>query len=814
MAAVFMEIDAPVALPIQSSNYMDMLLESIEENDEIGFESALEIVCMENPALLSHGERSLLIECCRADFPAGVGLLLDASSRYNPIDLNKFDRVEKQSALIVACRMMRSGCVRLLLKRGIPMGLCLTLADSSGKTAMDYVRSLPDCDGSRTIRRYFSEFGIDIGTAPEASQMTASRFVEEALRAIQLGVSFEPLLSGKCGSGEYAVPLDWILYTDASDGTTLFMKCVMQNRPVHLSELIAAVRRRVAMVDETLADQVVDKCLSKADRAGQTCMHYACMYAHREQVYLELLRNGCPFDWTVRCAGDMSPIFHLLKRDTRKALVEDLYRSICRVYGIDSTRGLWTTPCGTNGVTPVHYAACVGDLAFLSWMVTLDPSRASELLNVIDDLGATPLFYALSNAESACANWLIERGADWKRTDLSGKDCYALCKLILQRTRFDGSSPSSHQDAQNRSLSHSASWFLGKCHKMSRNICGETSDYRSVWFPSFIREDPLVVLEDQMGMCRERAAELAMSSSSAARSRIAPFLLAVWLEFTRKRECCSSPDRSDARYRRQMIPCDLIAHYERYLPEVLVRSLLLFEAARRLVPSDFDDESVAIALLVWCFAQYHATDALELQDAEDTVLTQLVSTSVARKLVSVSMYSVKNALLCLLGGPDVKRQSGSLISPALSVLCPTVLECLSVFGSKDYAHLAARRPHLSKSDLGYLFFLIHANALLLVLFLLIGPSTDESLLASPFLLANVCHSVAVQTVLKADMQNIPSLASSGIVFDDFVDTDRGTFDEALYENCVDSSTTVLSESTLTFLTNLCTMFTSVIIGRV
>jgi len=136
------------------------------------------------------------------------------------------------------------------------------------------------------------------------------------------------------------------------------------------------------------------------DRVGNTPLHWAIIRMNYRAAVV-LVQIGA--DISRRNDSGKSPL-HLVVSQCNKDCSQTDLISHRKMVKFLITVGVTVDSCDANNVTPLHIASELGDCAVVESLLM----DGGAFINVIDDVGETPLFYALRGQHAGVVKKLIE----------------------------------------------------------------------------------------------------------------------------------------------------------------------------------------------------------------------------------------------------------------------------------------------------------------------------------------------------------------------------------------------------------------------
>lgn len=223
----------------------------------------------------------------------------------------------------------------------------------------------------------------------------------------------------------------------------------------------------IAAHDEFLFNSLVEIFLTfptpmfyfnSPDRVGNTPIHWAIMRRNYQAVVV-----------LVRCGADSSrmndegrtPLHLVVSQCGKNCSQTDLLSHHNMVKFLISV-GAQVDSYDVNNVTPLHLAAELGDISLVESLVL----EGGAFVNVIDDVGETPLFYALRGQHPEVIKKLIDLKANLFSKNDEGETPLEFClsirddRMVELLSQFNGSPLSVSFNSPNLrssiSMSHSA----------------------------------------------------------------------------------------------------------------------------------------------------------------------------------------------------------------------------------------------------------------------------------------------------------------------------------------------------------------------
>jgi len=139
------------------------------------------------------------------------------------------------------------------------------------------------------------------------------------------------------------------------------------------------------------------------DRVGNTPLHWAVL---RMNYRAAVVLVNCGADVSRKNDTGKTPL-HIVIAHGNEGSQSDLI-SHRKMVKFLITVGALVDSCDVNNVTPLHLAAELGDIALVETLLL----EGGAFVNVIDDVGETPLFYALRGQHSSVVKKLIDHKAN------------------------------------------------------------------------------------------------------------------------------------------------------------------------------------------------------------------------------------------------------------------------------------------------------------------------------------------------------------------------------------------------------------------
>jgi len=186
----------------------------------------------------------------------------------------------------------------------------------------------------------------------------------------------------------------------------------------------------VASHNEVLFNKLVEILLTfpngryyfnSPDRVGNSPVHWAIMKLNYRAV---VTLAQCGADISLMNHDGKSPL-HLLVAQCKSKSAEELALHHKMVKFLIAT-GAQVDAYDLNNVTPLHIAAEVGDKELVEFLIL----EGGAFVNSIDDVGETPLFYALRGQHSEVVKRLVELKANLFARNLVGESPLEYCVSV------------------------------------------------------------------------------------------------------------------------------------------------------------------------------------------------------------------------------------------------------------------------------------------------------------------------------------------------------------------------------------------------
>jgi len=158
------------------------------------------------------------------------------------------------------------------------------------------------------------------------------------------------------------------------------------------------------------------------DRVGNTPLHWAILRLNY-QAAVVLVQFGA--DISRMNDNGKTPLHLVVSQCTKDCSQTDMI-SHRKMVKFLITVGATVDSYDTNNVTPLHIASELGDIAVVESLVV----DGGAFVNVIDDVGETPLFYALRGQHSGVVKKLIECKANLFARNEDGETPLDFCVSI------------------------------------------------------------------------------------------------------------------------------------------------------------------------------------------------------------------------------------------------------------------------------------------------------------------------------------------------------------------------------------------------
>jgi len=234
-------------------------------------------------------------------------------------------------------------------------------------------------------------------------------------------------------------------------------------RPIHILTLVdpcgyLPIHFAIASYNELLFNLLVEifnsfptplYYFNSPDRVGNTPLHWAILRMNYQAAVI-----------LVQCGADISRMndngrtpLHLVVSQCTNDLAQQDLSSHRKMINFLITVGAVVDAYDTNSVTPLHLAAELGDVVAVESLLV----EGGAFVNVIDDVGETPLFYALRGRHAEVVKKLIELKANLNVRNGEGETPFEFCRsihdsamvelltgfLLQESLPFVGNSPSS-----------------------------------------------------------------------------------------------------------------------------------------------------------------------------------------------------------------------------------------------------------------------------------------------------------------------------------------------------------------------------------
>lgn len=698
---------------------------------------------------------------------------------------------------LVSLSRSHSFSVRSSWPRFFHLSQCMRLRlDQSSESPQDIVPEDLSLASSWTLQDLFQHYFVDTDEVPNMSVKATSLLAAvNTCSPIQVEILLRDIDT-----------LDQLLpiYTARSaDGTNVLFACCHHNNPRVLASLVATLRKVLLdWCESDLVDKIVANELSRPHPvSGKTCLMVA-FENQSSDLFRPLLSNGAAYENTVRCRvrgwSAFMYLFETLGPSSRLFFLSRISTMMQTIIGANRVATLLLSDATSSGLSPLSFAASIGDESLVEWMASYcvsvgAVSEQSDCYDTADVLGYTPLFYACTNGQHAVAKLMLQAGATPLVFVRPGLDLLSLLHLQIVRNHRDYSLRADQRERRITVLYRITKLLNTALEEdfQARQKCAPKGtlvkptrfeDYRQIYFEPFFRCEPVPVLLDRwqtLGkMCCQSVASPASPPSeqrSTERRLAIEWMARVWSEFGAfvLTHCSCAKDLlpyvdSSTSSTVEAPTCDAFKdslRFECTLPEVFVRACWMYDQVSQILPKKVADVKLCgVVSLVWCYLQYHAFDAQEV-DLEGRLLSTVCRLPIMRTEYHIHPTSIRRCLYALLF--ETTRP--------LSALTPTPIEFVSMLAQREYATLSQKIPVDIREDLDVFFnqVLVHSLGFLTYL-LLLSCSTIESaahgedgsrefecrtLTSCPMSMALFAYNIGVATIMRLSFStDFPRLA--------------------------------------------------------
>lgn len=552
--------------------------------------------------------------------------------------------------------------------------------------------------------------------------------------------------------------LDQILPIYASvsrEGFTLFQACCLHNNPRVFHSLVTKLRNVLSdWCESDLVDRIVANELSRPHPVtGMTCLMLAFQH-HSAELFRPLLLKGAAYENSVRCRErGWSAIMYLVEGlgpSSRVFFLSRLLTMMQTIIGADNVSSMLLSDATSIGLSALSNAASIGDEILVDWMASFcvsvgAASDAAACYDTQDSLKHTPLFYACINGHSAVVKLMLQAGASPSMIIRPGVDIMSLLHIQIVWNHRNLSLRGEQREHRQAILYRTIKLLnaaVEEDFRLKKQPVLNTSkhhllceDYRQVYFEPFIRADPFPVLSERwqtLGeLCCKPEPFSILPEDLIERRKAVEWMARVWTEFgsSSLTHCSCAKDISpyvdsstetsggaSASFR-GADPFKDVMRNECTLPEVFVRASCMYDqVARILCRRQVDFKLCGIASLIWCYLQFHAMDAQEV-DVDGKIINRICRLPSLRQEYHIHATSIRQCVYLLV----LDR------THPLSVIRPTPIEFISMLVQRQVALLSEKISPDLRHDLDALFgqVLLSSFGFLTYLLLLSPPPSSE-----------------------------------------------------------------------------------------
>lgn len=162
--------------------------------------------------------------------------------------------------------------------------------------------------------------------------------------------------------------------------------------------------------------------LNAPDRVGNTPLHWAVMRTNYQAAVI-LIQHGADVS---RMNNDGRTPLHIVVSQSSKSDTQTNLSAHRRMTKFLITVGAKVDSCDLNNVTPLHIAAEMGDVITVETLLI----DGGAFVNIIDEVGETPLFYALRGRNVDVVKKLVENKANLFARNEEGETPLEFCFSI------------------------------------------------------------------------------------------------------------------------------------------------------------------------------------------------------------------------------------------------------------------------------------------------------------------------------------------------------------------------------------------------